>query len=125
MDTKNHLSARFRELIQETGLQQKDLAVKMGVSAKTVSALKSGQQAWSAEMVARAAGAFGISVTAFWNEQEEESAPPTVGDALLVFTTRIPPHLADEWKDLLAEEVRTPKNMVIKLVSDALRDRRR
>lgn len=70
---------RVRELRESRGIQQKELAIDLGVSQPTVSDWESGRKVPSAKSTAKLADYFGVSVDYLLGRTDEKSAPSEEG----------------------------------------------
>lgn len=67
---------RVRELRESKGIQQKELAVDLGVSQPTVSDWESGRKVPSAKSMAKLADYFGVSVDYLLGRENEKEPTP-------------------------------------------------
>ena len=73
---------RVRELREAKGIQQKELAIDLGVSQPTVSDWESGRKVPSAKSTAKLADNFGVSVDYLLGRENEKKPTPVSGDGL-------------------------------------------
>ena len=73
---------RVRELREAKGIQQKELAIDLGVSQPTVSDWESGRKVPSAKSTAKLADYFGVSDDYLLGRENEKKPTPVSGDGL-------------------------------------------
>ena len=73
---------RVRELREARGIQQKELAIDLGVSQPTISDWESGRKVPSAKSTARLADYFGVSVDYLLGREDEKKPTPVSEDGL-------------------------------------------
>jgi transcriptional regulator with XRE-family HTH domain len=115
----HEIAAAIKHLLDERGWTQAELARRMPVSRGTLNNLMNGYRRWNLETLEKAANALGVELV------QITGAVPLEGKTSGRICVELAPSELRDFREIAADELRTPENLLHLLVVRHIRDKKK